>query len=349
MASVLFVDDDAAVLDGLRRYLRLHLPEVAVRLATGGDEACAVLRGEAVDVVVTDLHMPGANGSQVLTTARAASPRTARLVLSGWVDETDTLRSLPFAHRYFRKPVQPARLAATLRLLVDAAANVPADRLRGRVGRVVALPSRPGTLAALRRALAGPAPDAAVAAVAEADLAIGLSILHVAACAAGDAGPPASVADAVRALGTEPLRHLLQQTSLFDERWPATGWAAVVAEVLADLALPQAGEAPAAGAVGLLTLAACAPDAMRRALASAGPGWDSLVRALRATFACSHEQLGSYVLGLWGVPPADAPQRTGDGPALALAELAALARATTVQAPPVPPVEPAVATPAARG
>lgn len=328
MTAVLVVDDDRAILDGIRRSLRGRLPEVDLHLAEGGAEACARLRGDPVDVVMTDLRMPGVDGVEVLAVAREVQPHAARAVLSGWVDEADTLRSLQFAHRCLSKPVTPGRLLSTLRALLDAVADVPAP-LRSCLGRLVSLPSRRTTLQAVRCQLAGSAPMRAVASMIEGDTALSLMVLHVAVRVDGDDATPLTVAEAVSRLGTTTLQRLAEKTAVLDDRWTQRGWAATAAEVLGDFVPSVARTSPSAlaGAAGVLSMAACRPDLMRQLLASTGAAPEALAAAERATMGVSHEELGAALLGMWGITWPDAPGG-GHELAAALTELAALARAT---------------------
>ena len=53
--AVLLVDDEVAILDGLRRQLRRNF---TVHTATGGAEALQILEAEPITVVVSDMRMP---------------------------------------------------------------------------------------------------------------------------------------------------------------------------------------------------------------------------------------------------------------------------------------------------
>ena len=61
-ARVLVVDDEKGILDSMERIFRKEGHEVVT--ASNGKEALDVLRGGGVDVVVTDLMMPGASAAE---------------------------------------------------------------------------------------------------------------------------------------------------------------------------------------------------------------------------------------------------------------------------------------------
>ncbi len=77
---VLVVDDDALVLGALARALAATF---VVLTAPSAAQALQVLIDNTVDVLVTDLDMPGGpDGIALLAVARAAYPRVRRVLLS---------------------------------------------------------------------------------------------------------------------------------------------------------------------------------------------------------------------------------------------------------------------------
>lgn len=81
---VLAVDDEPPILSSLARLLAFE--EVDVETAGGAEDALAVLRRREVAVVVTDQHMPGIQGVELLCLVRELSPSTSRVLLSGHID-----------------------------------------------------------------------------------------------------------------------------------------------------------------------------------------------------------------------------------------------------------------------
>jgi DNA-binding NarL/FixJ family response regulator len=75
------VDDDESVLSGLSVILEAH--EFEVTTASGVNEALKHITSASFDVLLTDLHMPGAgDGLIVVGAMRHANPRAVTLVLS---------------------------------------------------------------------------------------------------------------------------------------------------------------------------------------------------------------------------------------------------------------------------
>jgi DNA-binding NtrC family response regulator len=100
---ILCVDDEPAILRSLQWLLRRRF-EVSV--APGGAEALALLRDGDFDVVVSDQRMPGMSGAELLREVRRLSPRSMRILLTGYSDIQAILRSVNEGEvfRFIHKP-----------------------------------------------------------------------------------------------------------------------------------------------------------------------------------------------------------------------------------------------------
>ena len=112
--SVLFVDDEPNVLDGLRRSLRGFRREWDMRFAPGGAAALAILGEAQADVVVSDMRMPGMNGDELLAEVRRRHPQTVRIVLTGECAREAMTRVTTLAHRVLTKPCDPDELRSAI-------------------------------------------------------------------------------------------------------------------------------------------------------------------------------------------------------------------------------------------
>lgn len=107
--NVLFVDDDANLLQGIRRSLRQSF---RVHTALSGDEGLKVIEEEGpFPVIVSDMRMPGMNGAQFLAKARGMAPETVRVLLTGQADFQDAIAAVNDGHiyRFLTKPA-PAEM-----------------------------------------------------------------------------------------------------------------------------------------------------------------------------------------------------------------------------------------------
>ncbi len=93
MATILIMDDDP----GTRRMLRIAMEIVGheVLEAGDGDEGLAELRKREVDVVVSDLVMPGKGGLEALMELRRSEKSLRIILMSGRIDmDTHAFRAM---------------------------------------------------------------------------------------------------------------------------------------------------------------------------------------------------------------------------------------------------------------
>lgn len=99
---VLFVDDESHVLEALRRQSRGAGFETCY--AQSAELALAILAGEPIDVVVTDMRMPGMDGAALLERVRDQHPRILRIALSGDAPGQLRTRAEAVAQAWLEKP-----------------------------------------------------------------------------------------------------------------------------------------------------------------------------------------------------------------------------------------------------
>jgi YesN/AraC family two-component response regulator len=113
--KILFVDDEPLVLQGLKRMLRRERTEWDMTFVESGREALEMMEITSIDVVVSDMRMPGMNGAELLEQVTARHPETVRIILSGYADQDLVLKSIGTAHQYLAKPCDPTTLKATIK------------------------------------------------------------------------------------------------------------------------------------------------------------------------------------------------------------------------------------------
>lgn len=100
---VLCVDDEPNILRSLQWLLQ---KEFEIMTAPSGHEGLALVRKHDFDVVISDQRMPGMTGSEFLREVRKISPRTMRILLTGYSDLQAVLRSVNESEvfRFINKP-----------------------------------------------------------------------------------------------------------------------------------------------------------------------------------------------------------------------------------------------------
>ncbi len=113
-STILLVDDEPALLDGLRHTLRREPFEILQ--AACGEEAVATLTSIDVDAVVSDQDMPGMRGTELLSWIREHRSDTVRILLTGraTLDVALDCVNKGEVYRFLTKPCEPADLIATL-------------------------------------------------------------------------------------------------------------------------------------------------------------------------------------------------------------------------------------------
>ncbi len=128
LPKVLFVDDEQNVLVGIMRVLRGRFD---VALATGADQALQMLAsGQRFQVIVSDMRMPGMDGSQLLARARQVDPDMVRLILSGHSDLDAAVRAINdgSVFRFLIKPMEREALVQVLEAAVAQHKLMTAER-----------------------------------------------------------------------------------------------------------------------------------------------------------------------------------------------------------------------------
>jgi DNA-binding NtrC family response regulator len=115
----LIVDDDPHLLDGLRRVLRPEPYDLIT--AANGAQALALLDAHRPEVVVTDYHMPGMLGTELLARARERLPDGARFLITGSPSLEVAVEAINqgAVTRIFIKPFQSMYLALAIREAMD--------------------------------------------------------------------------------------------------------------------------------------------------------------------------------------------------------------------------------------
>lgn len=145
MATVLIVDDDAALREGLAETVGDlgHHPVVAA----SGSEALTRLAAGDVNAVLLDLRMPGdLDGMATLARIRARPESPPVLVLTAFASPANTIEAMRLgAHDHLTKPVGRADLAAALDGMLQRARPDPVQEGRRPAGGLV------GSSEAMRR------------------------------------------------------------------------------------------------------------------------------------------------------------------------------------------------------
>jgi two-component system response regulator HydG len=162
-ASTLLVVDDS---EATREVLQRNLAAAGYRVLTapGVAEALKVLDGTQVDLVVTDLKMPGVSGMDLVRHVRENLRDTEVMMITGYATVEGAVQAVKIgAEEYLAKPFTDEELlAAVNRALSKLQVRRSADRTAPSSG--VAFPGMLGESEAMKRVLAAVAKAAATSA-----------------------------------------------------------------------------------------------------------------------------------------------------------------------------------------
>lgn len=90
--TVLLVDDEENILKSLTRTLRKCSVDVVT--ATSGKEALFIMENTEVDLIISDMRMPGMTGAEFLEIAARDYPQAVRILLTGYADLESTIAAV---------------------------------------------------------------------------------------------------------------------------------------------------------------------------------------------------------------------------------------------------------------
>ncbi len=115
MSRILLIDDEPMILTSLTRLLE---DDFDVMTAQDGVKALELVSKTSFKVVICDQRMPGLQGHEVLRKIRDISPKTIRILLTGYSDLDAIINSVNAGEvfRYINKPWKSEHLMNTIRL-----------------------------------------------------------------------------------------------------------------------------------------------------------------------------------------------------------------------------------------
>ena len=320
---ILFVDDEPKALEGIQRVLRPMRHEWEMVFVPSGQEALATLADKPFDVVVSDMHMPGMDGVQLLTEVMKRYPEIVRIALSGHSERELLLRAVGPIHQYLAKPCDPESLKSAVARASALRGVLSNDALRQAVLQMQSLPSLPQRYLEIVEELRSPnASMKRVAEIIRKDVGMTAKVLQLVNSAFfGLQRHISDPSEAAILLGVDTLQSLVllaQVFSRFDQAratglcietlWNhsmATGILAKQVSVAEGCEAKVCDYALMAGLLhdaGKLVFAANLPKQYRQALDMARDEALAEWQAEQRVFGTTHAEAGAYLLALWGLP-----------------------------------------------
>jgi HD-like signal output (HDOD) protein/CheY-like chemotaxis protein len=320
MKRILFVDDETRILDGIRRMLFRHRGDWDLQFAADGETAVALIEREPVDIVISDMRMPGMDGAEVLEAVRRVRPGAVRIILSGYSEQDASVRAARVAHQFLSKPCEREGLEETIHRALAMRKLLDNSTVQDLIGGVTVLPSAPYLYHQLSECITRDGALGEVVEIVQQDISMCARMLQIVNSAFfGLPQYTSSIESAVAYLGLNVIQSLALTAGLFksyegkeglnalsldrEQRHAAQVGAAARAVMRDKWTKDHAFMAGMVHDIGKVVLAAQQPDRYAALLArpeagSITPLWE----AERIHFGATHADVGAYLLGIWGLP-----------------------------------------------
>ncbi len=161
---LLFVDDEPNVLQGLKRMLFKMKDQWDMHFASSGKEALEILGKSRIQVIITDMLMPGMNGLELLKEVCSTYPKVFRVVLSGHSEHAMLVEAAKLAHQFLTKPCNADMVVETIEQALKFRQILHNEEAKRIVSRISMLPTMPITFQRIGEEMSNP--DYSVAAIA---------------------------------------------------------------------------------------------------------------------------------------------------------------------------------------
>jgi putative nucleotidyltransferase with HDIG domain len=323
MRRILFVDDDPSTVQELKTMLRPMSHEWEMEFAVNGEEALGFMAKFPFDVIVSDMHMPGISGVELLDTVKKRYSRTVRIIHSEHSDKEMLLRSVKSAHQFLMKPCNAETMKYTIERACKLRDLLKNETLKEIITGINKLPSLPRLYNSIVAELYSKnASLKKVGHIISQDVSMSAKILQLVNTAFF--GLPQKITDPYQAvvyLGIDTVKALVLSIHVFSsftedaescgfslaEMWRHSLRTSKLARNIAHAEMADGKvveEATIAGMlhdIGKLVLLKV-PVLYKEITELVKMTGCDLVEAEYIVIKTSHAELGAYLLGLWGIP-----------------------------------------------
>lgn len=321
--TILFVDDERKILKGLRRMLYPLSKEWDMFFVESGAEALETMQHNKINVVISDMRMPGMSGVQLLQTVQEHAPEVVRVMLTGEPDINTYREVMTVSHYFLWKPTSLKEFETLFSRIKHLDTILTNTTLVQLIGSVNSLPSLPILFTRLTTLLEQAETDCAqIAGLIKEDMAMAVQVLKlVNSSYVGLARTITTLEEAVAYLGTKTIHSLVLVQHLFsqcskeefqdfrlDQLWEHSFCVATLARKIASDTnnCPQTQDyAYIAGLlhdIGNLLLATQIPEDYRKIMENSELSNRPRSEVELEILGADHAAIGGYLTALWGLP-----------------------------------------------
>ncbi|MBB3210074.1 DNA-binding NtrC family response regulator [Rhodopirellula rubra] len=122
---ILFVDDEALILDSLKRAFRRDREHWDICYLDAGSSVLSLLDKPQYDIVVSDMVMPNVNGFMVMKAVASKWPNSTRYIMSGQATPDMIAQVRPLVHGFLQKPISCDEIRMRLQETLESKKVVP--------------------------------------------------------------------------------------------------------------------------------------------------------------------------------------------------------------------------------
>ncbi|SFL56683.1 Response regulator receiver domain-containing protein [Paenibacillus sp. 1_12] len=119
--NILIIDDDFIIKGGVKRTLMKNFPDFNVYEASSTKEALVIMEVIHMDIILTDIIMPGMDGMTFIETYRNRFIDTQWIVMTGLSGHIYTRKAMQLGVKdYLLKPFSKSELSETISKLINS-------------------------------------------------------------------------------------------------------------------------------------------------------------------------------------------------------------------------------------
>lgn len=131
--KIIIIDDEPKIRKGLGKILNMHPGWTVLDTFTEGESAIRFLAENHVDVVITDIHMPGMTGLDMIARIKESNKKLSFVILSGYGRFEYAQRAIDLGvKKFLMKPTSPEEVTQALEQieseLIDRAPSTLAQK-----------------------------------------------------------------------------------------------------------------------------------------------------------------------------------------------------------------------------
>lgn len=113
--KIIIIDDEPKIRKGLGKILNMHPGWTVLDTFTEGESAIRFLAENPVDVVITDIHMPGMTGLDMIDRIKESNKKVSFVILSGYGRFEYARRAIDLGvKKFLMKPTSPEEVTQAL-------------------------------------------------------------------------------------------------------------------------------------------------------------------------------------------------------------------------------------------